>query len=387
MSGPSAAGLMTHIRELAERGLRLQQELREFKSRTAVPDYGWYPYESLTGVPVVTGVMGGLPAEALRGPVADLGCGDGDWSILLAQGGAEVDAVDHRESNFNQMRGVEILRRAYAPAVAPIDLDLDGPFHLPRRDYSLILFLGTLYHLKNPYYVLETLAAAGDWCVVSTRIAQCSPRGVRIEEEPVAYLLDRREANNDPTNFWIFSHAGLVRLLQRAGWMVAASQRVGCTTDSDPVRADTDERIFLLLHSRVRNPELFVAPRDGWHAIESGWRWTAKRFTLDVALPMAHSTAEFALRFTVPQVVIDAGSPVRLVCRSGDAELGAISCDAAETIEFRGRFPKDSQPGARLLLEFTVESRFAAPGDSRDLGVIVPVIESAHTHGVPFRIS
>ena len=369
------------------RGLRLEEDLRAFKSQNPVPDYGWYPYQSLASLPVVSRLLGHVPEEALCGPIADLGCGDGEWSVLLAQTGAEVDAIDHRESNFNQMRGADLLRRALAPAVALHDLDLDRYFSLPRRDYGLILFLGTLYHLKNPYHVLETLASAGDWCVLSTRIARLAPHtGARIEDEPMAYLLDRREANNDPTNFWIFTAAGLRRLAERTGWMVIASEHLGCTTDSDPVRADRDERIFMLLRSRTRHPELWVRPLGGWHEIENGWRWTARVFAIEVVLPPA-PTAEFALRFTIPEVVIAAGAPVVMTCRCEGALAGSISCDQAETIEFRGRFPENTPPGSVLRLEFEVESAFAPAGDERELGVIVPVIEAANLHGIPFRVS
>jgi 2-polyprenyl-3-methyl-5-hydroxy-6-metoxy-1,4-benzoquinol methylase len=379
---------------LEETGSRLQQELRAFKARTALPDYGWYPYESLSALAVVGGLIApfhGELDEALgAAPVADLGCGDGEWSVLFAQLGAQVDAIDHRESNFNQMRGLDVLRRTLAPSIGAFDIDLDARIELPRRDYGLILFLGTLYHLKNPYHVLETLAAAGDWCILSTRIAQVAPHTrVRIDTEPLAYLLDRREANNDPTNFWIFSPAGLARLLERTGWQIAAEKRVGCAVDSDPVDPAADERAFLLLRSRARHPELLVRPLAGWHGVEDGWRWTAKRFSLEVALPTAQSTAEFALRFTVPDVVLASGAPVRLFCRCGNALLGSISCDAPETIEFRGRFPRETPPGAVLRLEFEVESSYQAPGDARDLGVIVPLAAAAqrNTERIPFRIS
>jgi len=369
-------------------GDRLLRDLRAFKSETPVPDYGWYPYDSLASLPIVAGLLGQASEDVFRGPIADLGCGDGDWSALFARMGLDVDAIDHRESNFNQMRGAELLRRSLAPAMTLHDIDLDGHFGLPRRDYSLILFLGTLYHLKNPYHVLEKLAAAGDWCVVSTRVAQVTPRtGAPIETEPVAYLLDRREANNDPTNFWIFSPAGLVRLAERTGWAVAASERTGCASASDPVRAEADERMFVLLRSRTRSPELWVRPLAGWHAVETGWRWTARRFALEVVLPAGQTTSEFALRFTIPEVVLAAGSPVRLSCHHAGMPLGGIACDAAETIEFRGRFPRDTAPGAILRLDFSVESAYAPPGDARELGVIVPVADSRNTHGIPFRIS
>jgi hypothetical protein len=43
------------------------------------------------------------------------------------------------------------------------------------------------------------------------------PKGVVIEDERLAYLFDEREANGDLTNFWIFSPAGLKRIVERTG--------------------------------------------------------------------------------------------------------------------------------------------------------------------------
>ncbi len=143
----------------------------------------------------------------------------------------------------------------------------------------------------------------------------------------------------------------------------------------------------MLLRSRTRHPELWVRPLEGWHHVENGWRWTARRFALEVVLPAEQSTSEFALRFTVPEVVLAARAPVLMSCRNNGALLGSISCNAVETIEFRGRFPQATPPGAKLRLDFEVESEFRPSGDTRDLGVIVPVIEARNTEGIPFRIS
>ena len=75
----------------------------------------------------------------------------------------------------------------------------------------------------------------------------------------------------------------------------------------------------------------------GWHAPESdAYRWTARSFGLEVTL--AEPAREFALRFFVPDAVIDAGA-VRVACHIDGVAAGAITCDRAGTMEFRGRFP------------------------------------------------
>ena len=377
-------------------GQEFRGHLSRVKASTELSDYGWYPYESLTALPVIADLIADhyddLRLACGTGGVADLGCADGDFAMMLAHFGARVEAVDHREANFNQMRGVEALRRTLGPAVRIYDIDLDEPFQLPRADYGLAFFLGTLYHLRNPFYVLQQLAKAADWCVLSTRIAQVTPNaGTRIEAEPLAYLLGAREANNDPTNFWVFSPAGLIRLLERAGWLVVGQKRVGCAVDSDPVRDTADERMFVLLKSRTRHPELQVRPADGWHAPEEDrWRWTAKRFSLEVILPSESRSSEFALRFTVSEeVVLAGGREVGLTCRIDGELVGSVSCRTAETLEFRGRFPESIAAGARVVLEFSVESLFAPADDGRELGVVVPLLDASSrgTHRIPFRIS
>jgi tRNA (mo5U34)-methyltransferase len=73
---------------------------------------------------------------------------------------------------------------------------------------------------------------------------------VRLDNAPVAYLLEPDECNSDVTNYWIFSPAGLRVLVKRAGWSILASANSGAT-ESDPITQEGDERMFLLLQSNV----------------------------------------------------------------------------------------------------------------------------------------
>src|ERR1017187_964797 len=113
-------------------GQEFRGHLSRVKASTELSDYGWYPYESLTALPVIADLIADhyddLRLACGTGGVADLGCADGDFAMMLAHFGARVEAVDHREANFNQMRGVEALRRTLGPAVRIYDIDLDEPF-------------------------------------------------------------------------------------------------------------------------------------------------------------------------------------------------------------------------------------------------------------------
>lgn len=112
------------------------------------------------------------------------------------------------------------------------------------QTYELALALGILYHLRNPLAFLISLAQHCQRLVLSTRVAKAMA-GHAVKDSPMAYLLNAREANDDPTCYWIFSEAGLMRLLQRAGWTVRDTLSVGYQGVSNPVDNDKDERMFV----------------------------------------------------------------------------------------------------------------------------------------------
>jgi SAM-dependent methyltransferase len=238
---------------LIDAGLRFRAALDKVKAE--MPHISWYPYDSFMNLYPLRALLEGerrhLLDLAAGAPVLDLGCGDGALSFFLESLGAAVHAVDNASTNFNGMRGVRVLKESLGSAVEIFEVDVDARFALPADRYGLALFFGTLYHLKNPFYALETLARHARWCLLSTRVARLTPGGVNFHDLPMAYLLDDRESNADPTNYWIFSEAGLRRILHRSGWDVPALTTTGDTHASDPAGAATDERAFCLLRSRM----------------------------------------------------------------------------------------------------------------------------------------
>jgi hypothetical protein len=232
---------------------KLQRAKRELE-----PSDFWYPYDSLLNFTHLDRLLTGANRSAFEDfhglTVADIGAADGDTSFFLESLGNAVDIVDYAPTNFNGLRGAARLKGHLNSSVTIQNLDLDAQFTLPRERYDVAFFLGILYHLKNPYYVLETLARRVDRCFLSTKVTKFTrPGGLYIEPAPLAYLLNPDEANNDATNFWVFTVAGLMRLLDRTGWDVLDSMTVGNTTASDPATAAGDERAFCYLRSRARS--------------------------------------------------------------------------------------------------------------------------------------
>jgi tRNA (mo5U34)-methyltransferase len=220
--------------------------------REVGPDFPWYPYGSLANFAHLQPILAQHPLDALiaGGPVLDIGAADGEVALFLESLGHAVDIVDHAPTNFNGLRGARLLVEHQRSSISIHDVDLDSYFNLPPGAFNLLFFLGILYHLKNPFYVLERLAKVARHLLLSTRVAKFAPDGRPIRDISVAYLLGPTESNNDATNFWIFSEAGLRQLFHRTGWEVVSYRTVGDTVASDPARNDHDERAFTLLRSR-----------------------------------------------------------------------------------------------------------------------------------------
>ena len=242
------------IADICDRALAFRDELQQTKLAIAEAKE-WYPYDSLANFihldTLLKGKAGGLLDDIRGWTIADIGAADGDIAFFMESLGAgAVDIIDNPPTNWNGLRGATRLRDALSSRVDIHTIDLDTQFRLPREKYTLILFLGILYHLKNPFYILEALSKVSQRLLLSTRITRfANDRVTDLSQIPVAYLVDTLELNNDSTNFWIFSEAGLRRIIHRAGWEIDAYLTIGNTVNSNPSTWEGDERAYCLLRS------------------------------------------------------------------------------------------------------------------------------------------
>jgi hypothetical protein len=217
------------------------------------PGLGWYPYDSLTNLNNLNRLLTGdnrRLLEKIEGPIADIGGADGDMAFFLESLGLESHIVDYAWTNYNHLKGAYKLKECLSSTVEVFETNLDEQFDLPEQSYGLVIFLGILYHLQNPFYALDKLAQSSKLCLLSTRVARFSPDGkTHFGDLPVAYLVSPTECNNDATNHWIFSPAGLRRLISRTGWRVLDWKSFGNRKRSDPANNEHDERVYALLES------------------------------------------------------------------------------------------------------------------------------------------
>lgn len=248
------------IDEIYDHAKIFSKTLAQVKGRIdAIP---WYPHNTLEGIKVLNDLLRGEnrrlipPTHERAFRVLDIGAADGDIGLLFGRLGCEVDILENPATNFNQCRGVKALTRELKSSISVIEQDVDRYFHLD-TEYDLAIALGILYHLRNPFQFLMTLALHCERMLLSTRIMSHLPNQQPVSNNAIAYLLGRRESNDDPTNYWILSEAALERLLNRSGWKLLDRHKVGAVGRSNPVDSDKDERMFVYCQRVVNYKDLW----------------------------------------------------------------------------------------------------------------------------------
>jgi hypothetical protein len=368
------------IFEIAARGNEFWPKLQRVKEELNPTDFSFYPYESLGTFDHLRAMLdnerGRLLDLAAGAPILDIGAGDGDSSFFLESLGCKVVAVDNPATNWNAMQGIRLLKQALNSSVDIQVLDLDSQFTLGETGFGLTLLLGVLYHLQNPFYVLSKLARNSRYCLLSTRVARYSlDRRVELHQEPVGYLVDAHETNNDATNYWIFSEAGLKRLINRTKWTLCDYMTVGNQLDSDPITAAGDERAYALLKSEVfHGPAILL---DGWHLAEGdGWRWVAGNFSARFDLP-AGPRRDFTLtfRFALPQLLFDRLGPITV---QASAQHDALPAETYSRAGDHVYIRRVATAGGAVQIDFKTDKWLAGDEtDARDRALIAVSLDLA----------
>jgi tRNA (mo5U34)-methyltransferase len=360
---------------LKQQSQRFHEHLQEMKRKTPLhPALKWYPWASLGQFDILDDMLGGDTGALLKmighETALDVGCGDGDISFFLESLGARVDAVDNAPTNYNALYGVRALKEALQSPLRIQATDIDAHPRFPAAHYGFTLMLGVLYHLKNPYLVLEELARRSDHIFLSTRIAQLAPdRRTSYGGNPVAYLVEEDELNADYTNFWIFTEEGLKRIVRRAGWDIMHYAATGPVATSDPVTPKGDARAYIVARSRLSGRPQGFRLLDGWHHLENErWRWTARKFSVEVDAA-AREPASLQFAFYLPDPVIAQHPEVTLAARIAGETLSPITYTSAGEHSYSARLTRIAGP---VRVDFELDRAIGpASTDPRELGLQV----------------
>lgn len=161
-----------------------------------------------------------LPTDCTGLRVLDVGASDGFFSILLEKRGAEeVIAIDHVPP---EKTGFPVLQDIFDSNVKFIN---DNVYNLSVDKYGqfdIVLFLGVLYHLRNPLLALDRVRdVCRDELYVESHIAE------ELPDTPIMRFYPRNELDNNYTNWWSPTSTCLKQMLESTNFTVVHQMAVG----------------------------------------------------------------------------------------------------------------------------------------------------------------
>jgi tRNA (mo5U34)-methyltransferase len=145
--------------------------------------------------------------DSLKGKtVLDIGAFDGLFSFEAEKRGASrvlaIDNFDHLAKEGKHLeRGFEPLMVAReilaADRVECQELDVMDISSEKIGTFDVVLFLGVLYHLKNPFLALEKIASVTKEMMILESL--CIDK---YNDEALAWFYEKDEWKKDPTNWW-----------------------------------------------------------------------------------------------------------------------------------------------------------------------------------------
>ena len=194
-----------------------------------------------------------LPESMSGMRVLDIGARDGFFSFEMERRGAEVTALDYVPP---ELTGFAVASQLLGSSV---EYRVENVYDLdPRRHgrFDLVLFLGVLYHLRNPLLALDRIwdICGGDLVLESHVIddAVLAPDGTfqrlrdlapNLTEGLLMQFYPGRALLDDPTNAWGPTHACLVAMVQEAVFDVWHERRHGSRSIVAARRSEDPDRV------------------------------------------------------------------------------------------------------------------------------------------------
>jgi len=150
-------------------------------------------------LPDVTGGMD--PRTAL-----DVGCGFGYFSAFLSEQGFAVQAIDVRPENITEAK-------SRYPNIGFAVRNIEDASVTDLGTFDLVLCLGLLYHLENPFRAVRNLfALTRKVCIIETMVAPFSA--------PIAAFVEEGDGQDQGRNYLaqIPSESWFLKALSKAGF-------------------------------------------------------------------------------------------------------------------------------------------------------------------------
>ena len=159
----------------------------------------------------------GLPADLTGKTVLDIGAWDGAWSFEAERRGAKrvlaTDSYSWAGDGWGSKASFELAREALGSQVEDRTIDVFDLSPDSVGTFDVVLFLGVLYHLKDPIGALEhVVSVAEDLAIVETEV------DLMLLRRPAAAFYPSTELNEDPTNWWGLNPAAVAEALRAVGF-------------------------------------------------------------------------------------------------------------------------------------------------------------------------
>ncbi len=169
-----------------------------------------------------------LPADLSGLSVADIGASNGYFSFEARRRGARVVAFDFRHkdnSGFGLAQYINGLSDVEHHQVNVLDIAA-GQY----GQFDIVLALGLLYHVADPYRALANCAALSRKRLLIESYCIDALLPARLASEPVMRFISdplrfpgRGQPNADPSNFWGFTAVCLQRMVEDVGFAVSGA--------------------------------------------------------------------------------------------------------------------------------------------------------------------
>jgi tRNA (mo5U34)-methyltransferase len=241
--------------------------------RSRVQALRWYHTIDLGGGLVTNGVDDtpvrlahlDVPVSLEGRSVLDIGAWDGFFSFEAERRGASrvvaTDSYSWHGLGWGTKEGkapFELARQVLHSRVEDVDIDIMDLCPERVGTFDIVLFLGVLYHLRDPLLALERVASVtSDLLILETVVDM-----VGFSRPAVAFY-PARELGGDPTNWWGPNHLAVHGMLSAVGF-----QRIQTIT---PPPSSVYRAVRALAHRlRGKNP-LGIAFRQD-RAVFHAWK-------------------------------------------------------------------------------------------------------------------
>ncbi len=167
----------------------------------------------------------GLPKNGASLRVLDIGCRDGFFTFEMERRGAEVVGIDYI---LPTITGFHVASQIFDSTATYI---VDNVYNLTPEKYGtfdVVLFLGVLYHLRNPLLALDQIRKVikpGGLLLVESQLT--TDDRIKSLDIPVWQFYPRDTLNHDATNKWAPNLSGLKFIVEESEFIVEDSKVSG----------------------------------------------------------------------------------------------------------------------------------------------------------------